>query len=169
VQSIDSLNQLPHDDFAAAIGPLFETAPPLADALYAARPFASFEALIDTAESLAGAMSFDDQVTVLNAHPRIGANPASVSAASYREQGYDTECVRDRAELEGVYARLAQLNAAYETLFGFRFVVFVNKRPRAEILQVLQQRIINTREAELAEGLYAMFQIARDRLHSQVT
>ena len=38
-------------------------------------------------------------------------------------------------------AELARLNQAYEERHGFRFVVFVNRRPKAEILDVLRVRI----------------------------
>ena len=40
-----------------------------------------------------------------------------------------------------VLAELAELNKTYEEKFGFRFVVFVNRRPRAEILPVLRERL----------------------------
>ena len=51
-------------------------------------------------------------------------------------------------------AELAALNRAYEEKFGFRFVVFVNRRPREEILTVLRERIGRTREggASLVEA-----------------
>ena len=45
-----------------------------------------------------------------------------------------------------VLAELARLNREYEERFGFRFVVFVNRRPKAEILEVLRERIERTRE-----------------------
>jgi len=167
VLPIGSLNELSSSDFATALKPLFETAPPLAAALYAGRPFASYEALLDTAEARATALPFEDQVRVLNAHPRIGADPASVSAASYREQGYSSEAMVDATELRRVYARLAELNAAYERKFGFRFVVFVNRRPKEAILEVLEARLRNTPEVELATGLHELFEIARDRLRTQ--
>ena len=161
---VESLNMCGVQDFAEGIRPLFEAAPPLAKALYARRPFASYAQLIDTAESVAMTMSFTDQVAVLGAHPRIGANAATVSAASYREQGYATEQGLNPSEMERVYADLAQLNDVYEQRFGFRFVVFVNGRPKAEILKVLRQRLQRTRDEELATGLLDMFCIARDRL-----
>jgi 2-oxo-4-hydroxy-4-carboxy--5-ureidoimidazoline (OHCU) decarboxylase len=158
LQSIESLNSLPPNEFAEAVHLLFEAAPPLADALYAARPFASFPALIDTAETLAASMPFDDQVRVLFAHPRIGADLDTLSAASYREQG--------NTEPAHVYSELAQLNDAYEQRFGFRFVVFVNRRPKSEIVEVLRTRLANSPEDELRTGLHDMFLIARDRLAS---
>jgi OHCU decarboxylase len=160
---VERLNVCGPQDFAEGIRPLFEVAP-LAEALYARRPFASYEQLIDTAENLALSMPDGDQVAVLAAHPRIGANAATMSAASYAEQGYAAEADLSAAELERVYAELAQLNELYEQRFGFRFVVFVNGRPKAAILQVLRDRLQRSRDEELASGLRDMFCIARDRL-----
>src|SRR2546423_4067886 len=138
---IRALNSLKFDQFAEALRPLFEAAAPLADALYAARPFTSYAELIVTAESLAHGMSFADQVAVLAAHPRIGANPEAVSATSYAEQGYSSESGTHPSELQSVYNHLADLNHAYEQHFGFRFVVFVNRRPKAQIIKVLEARL----------------------------
>ena len=166
MHSIAVLNQLSETEFAEALRPLFETAPQLARRLYAAHPFASFEALIETAERLVFSMPIEEQIAVVNAHPRIGADPASVSAASYREQGYSAEGSLDAVELRRVYARLDELNTSYERRFGFRFVVFVNGRPKRAILEVLEARLRNAREVELATGLHELFEIARDRLRT---
>jgi 2-oxo-4-hydroxy-4-carboxy-5-ureidoimidazoline decarboxylase len=86
------------------------------------------------------------------------------SALSYREQGYAAEAGLDAEQVAQVYRELAELNAAYEARFGFRFVVFVNRRPKAVILEVLRERINNPRAAELQTALEAMVAIARDRL-----
>ena len=72
-----------------------------------------------------------------------------------REQGSDSDPV--------VLSDLAYLNQVYEEKFGFRFVVFVNGRPKAEILEVLRERIANTREDELDTGCRELVAIARDR------
>jgi 2-oxo-4-hydroxy-4-carboxy-5-ureidoimidazoline decarboxylase len=160
---VGELNVLPEAEFARALRPLFETAPPLAAALYAARPFASYAGLLDRAETLAMRMPRAQQIEVVNAHPRIGDNAQAVSELSYREQGYALEAGQDLAQ---VYARLAELNLAYEQRFGFRFVVFVNGRPKAAIVDVLEQRLHGAPEAELGRALTEMLAIARDRLRS---
>jgi len=36
-------------------------------------------------------MPEDEQIELIDAHPRLGAPPASVSALSHREQGYDAK------------------------------------------------------------------------------
>ena len=161
---IAELNQLLEADFANALRPLFEAALPLERALFAARPFTSYAEVIDRAESSAAAMPREDQIRVLSAHPRIGADPATVSESSYREQGYDAEAAIDRAELERIYRRLEALNRAYEERFGFRFVVFVNQRPKSEIVEIVEDRLNHSRDEELRTGLRNMFLIARARL-----
>jgi OHCU decarboxylase len=161
---IATLNTLPQTAFADAVRQLFESAPPLAVALFEARPFVSYPELLERAEMLAKRLAFDDKVQTVNAHPRIGASPATVSALSYREQGYDRESALDRAELARTYAELDRLNAAYEERFGFRFVVFVNGRSKAELVEVLRRRLEGTHQDELETALSEIFQIARDRL-----
>jgi 2-oxo-4-hydroxy-4-carboxy--5-ureidoimidazoline (OHCU) decarboxylase len=94
-----------------------------------------------------------DVVEALNAHPRIGTRALSTSSAA--EQGQED----DPAILE----ELAKLNRAYEEKFGFRFVVFVNRRPRSRILSVLRERYARTREQELATAVEDLVAIAEDR------
>jgi 2-oxo-4-hydroxy-4-carboxy-5-ureidoimidazoline decarboxylase len=150
-------------EFAEALRPLFEAADPLARALYDERPFGSYEDLMERAERSAQRLPPADQVQVLNAHPRIGERPEAVSAFSYREQGYNAEAGLPTEQVRRVYADLADLNHEYEQRFGFRFVVFVNGRPKSAILEVLRLRLGSTRDAELQTGLRDMFLIARDR------
>jgi 2-oxo-4-hydroxy-4-carboxy--5-ureidoimidazoline (OHCU) decarboxylase len=154
MRPIEALNALPTDAFAEALKPLFETASPLANALYAERPFGSYAAVIDRAEAIASSLPEPQQIAVVNAHPRIGESAARMSPISAREQGASSEADDE----------LAHLNAAYEARHGFRFVVFVNRRPRSVIREVLRERLPNPREQELRTALREMFAIARDRL-----
>jgi len=66
-----------------------------------------------------------------------------------------------------VLTELAYLNQVYEEKFGFRFVVFVDGRPKSELLEILQQRLERTREEELQTGLRELVAIARDRWQNQ--
>jgi 2-oxo-4-hydroxy-4-carboxy--5-ureidoimidazoline (OHCU) decarboxylase len=98
-------------------------------------------------------LSEEDKLAALNAHPAIGAK--NLSARSATEQGGDADPV--------VLTELAYLNQVYEEKFGFRFVVFVNRRPKAEILEVLRQRLERTREEELDTAVGELVAIAEDR------
>jgi 2-oxo-4-hydroxy-4-carboxy--5-ureidoimidazoline (OHCU) decarboxylase len=91
---------------------------------------------------------------VLDAHPAIGQRKG-LSARSAAEQGTDDD--------PHVLAELARLNAEYEARHGFRFVVFVNRRPKAVILGVLRSRIDNPTGEELETALHELVAIAIDR------
>jgi 2-oxo-4-hydroxy-4-carboxy--5-ureidoimidazoline (OHCU) decarboxylase len=62
-----------------------------------------------------------------------------------------------------VLSELARLNAEYEVRHGFRFVVFVNRRPKSDILELLRVRIHNPTDAELETALGELVAIAEDR------
>ena len=94
-----------------------------------------------------------EKLEALNAHPAIGAK--NLSPRSAAEQGGDADPV--------VLTELAYLNQVYEEKFGFRFVVFVNRRPKTEILNVLRERLERTREEELDTALEELVAIAEDR------
>jgi 2-oxo-4-hydroxy-4-carboxy--5-ureidoimidazoline (OHCU) decarboxylase len=96
----------------------------------------------------------EEQIEALGTHPRIGQR-VNISEVAAKEQGSDEDPV--------LLAALVKLNRSYEQKFGFRFVVFVDGRPRAEVLSVLRQRLQNSREEELAAGLDDLVAIALDR------
>jgi 2-oxo-4-hydroxy-4-carboxy--5-ureidoimidazoline (OHCU) decarboxylase len=136
---------------AATLEELFEASSPLARRLAGEGPYSSQRALIDRARALVETLTEEEKVATLNAHPRIGEDPGRMSARSRAEQG------------AGVAPELARLNADYEARFGFRFVVFVNRRPKSEIVEVLRQRLSRTRAEEMEAGLRAIVDIAEDR------
>jgi len=96
----------------------------------------------------------DEKLEALNAHPAIGQR-AGLSARSAAEQGTDAD--------PAVIEELARLNREYEARFGFRFVVFVDRRPKAEILEVLRERMQRTRQEELDTAVEELCAIAEDR------
>ncbi len=98
-------------------------------------------------------LSDEEKIEALNAHPAIGAG--ALSATSALEQGAEDE--------PPVLEELRRLNRAYEDRFGFRFVVFVNRRPKREIVPILRERLGRTREEELDTALEELVAIAEDR------
>jgi 2-oxo-4-hydroxy-4-carboxy--5-ureidoimidazoline (OHCU) decarboxylase len=105
------------------------------------------------ARTLVHELSPEEKREVLDAHPAIGAKSLSVRSAA--EQGADAD--------PEVLDELARLNAEYEARHGFRFVVFVNRRPKAEILDVLRARIGRPTDEELETALGELVAIAEDR------
>ena len=110
---------------------------------------AELEDPLGRAREIAATLSDEEKREVLDAHPAIGAR--KLSARSAAEQGTD-----EAPELE-------ELNSAYEEKFGFRFVVFVNRRPKSELVPVLRERLARSREEELSTALDQLVAIAEDR------
>jgi OHCU decarboxylase len=98
------------------------------------------------AEDIALSLDEREQAAALAAHPRIGE-------PSPEQHGGEPAIVTE----------LAYLNQVYEEKFGFRFVVFVAGRPRAELLPVLRERLERSREEELETGIRELVAIAKDR------
>ena len=117
---------------------------------------AQLEDPLGRAREIAATLSDDEKKEVLDAHPAIGATKEGLSVRSAAEQGSDDTDPSILGELE-------QLNNRYEEKFGFRFVVFVDRRSRAELVPVLRQRLGRTREEELATGVSELIAIAKDR------
>jgi 2-oxo-4-hydroxy-4-carboxy--5-ureidoimidazoline (OHCU) decarboxylase len=108
---------------------------------------------LGSAPEVIAELSEADKLEALNAHPAIGAR--NLSARSAAEQGDDAD--------PAILTELSYLNQIYEEKFGFRFVVFVNRRPKAEILEVLRKRLARTREEELDTAVEELVAIAEDR------
>ena len=119
--SIDDLDVIAPGAFAAAVAPLFEGARGFLGRLAMARPFGTPDAMFDTARAIAHAMPLDEQIELIDAHPRLGAPPADVSALSFAEQGYgdeatapETAATATEAARRDLAEELDRLNAAYE-------------------------------------------------------
>jgi 2-oxo-4-hydroxy-4-carboxy--5-ureidoimidazoline (OHCU) decarboxylase len=108
--------------------------------------------LADAHEVIHG-LSEEEKLEALNAHPAIGAKTLSWRSAA--EQG-----ANDDPETE---AELERLNREYEDRFGFRFVVFVNRRPKSELVPVLRERLTRSRDEELDTAVKELVAIAEDR------
>jgi 2-oxo-4-hydroxy-4-carboxy--5-ureidoimidazoline (OHCU) decarboxylase len=138
---------------------LFENAGPLLARLRAEEPFPSGAAMLARAREILPSLSEAEQIAVINAHPRIGERPDRLSPASLNEQRF----ARDLPSGE-VLRRLAVLNDEYEQKFGFRFVVFVNRRSAAAIVPLLEARLRGTPDEERRTALREIVAIAEDRL-----
>jgi 2-oxo-4-hydroxy-4-carboxy--5-ureidoimidazoline (OHCU) decarboxylase len=129
-----------------------EGSTPLAEKVRAGGPYRSTADLVARMRAVLPTLTEAERVATLNAHPRIGEDVSRLSSRSLEEQGADQ------------LPELARLNADYERRFGFRFVVFVNRRPQAAIVEVLRGRLRRSRADEMEEGLQAIVDIAADRL-----
>jgi 2-oxo-4-hydroxy-4-carboxy-5-ureidoimidazoline decarboxylase len=103
------------------------------------------------------------QLALIRAHPELAGKAAGrgeLTADSTSEQSGAglTQCTPDE------FARLAELNAAYNENFGFPFILAVRGRDRAAILSEFARRVVRDRDAEFKEALTQIARIARLRL-----
>jgi len=152
----------------ATLEQLFEGAPRFLDRLERAGPFPSDDVLFHLARDIAHAMPEPEQIELIDAHPRLGAPPGTVSQMSYVEQGYDRGTGTPADPEVDVAIELERLNDAYEERHGFRYCVFVAGRSREALLPEMAAAIDADRTSELHRALDAVVDIAIDR-HGKLT
>ncbi len=141
------MRELPRQLSAEELAELFEGRTRFVERL------AALDRPLDQARRVARELPDEEKREVLDAHPAIGA--MKLSARTAAEQGDDAD--------PAVLAELERLNREYEARHGFRFVVFVDRRPKAEILEALRARIGNPTDEELETALGELVSIAEDR------
>jgi 2-oxo-4-hydroxy-4-carboxy--5-ureidoimidazoline (OHCU) decarboxylase len=141
------MHDLPRQLTAAELAALFEGHTRLVERL------AEHDDPLGAAPDVIRDLTEAEKLEALNAHPAIGAGNLSERSAAEQGAGGDPVTLTE----------LAYLNQVYEEKFGFRFVVFVNRRSKGEILEVLRQRLERTREEELDTALAELVAIAEDR------
>lgn len=122
----------------------------------AARPFTSPEALSDAADAVWLSMAKADWLDAFAAHPEIGGSTPAGWAA--HEQSGVLSAGGD------VRDRLAQLNRAYHARFGYIFIVCATGKTADEMLAMLERRISNDTDAELAIAAEEQRKITQLRL-----
>lgn len=105
------------------------------------------------------AASDDERLALIRAHPEL-AEKAQLTDASAAEQA---SAGLDRLSPDE-FARFHALNAAYRERFGFPFIICVRLTDKAGILAAMEQRLGNTREAEIDIAIAEIGRITRLRL-----
>ena len=135
-------------------------------AVTAGRPYAAVDDLLAAARQHAGTWTDAEVAAALADHPRVGERPTgdgASAAMSGREQaGVDSS----DAELQ---RRLADGNRRYEERFGHIYLVRAAGRTGAELLLLLEQRLDNDPDTELAVTRSQLAEIAVLRLEGLVT
>lgn len=145
MDEVAAFNALPADRLAGDLRACC-AAPAWGARIAAGRPYPDRDAIMAAAEAAACALSWDEVLTGLSAHPRIGERAAGDSAEaawSRREQSAAAGSADDATR-----AALVAANQAYEERFGHVFLIFASGRSQAEILAAARQRLGNDEAAE---------------------
>ena len=166
--TLDQLNAATPGDALALLDGTYEHSPWIAERALSARPFRSLAHLKHALVQAVAAASADEKLGLIRAHPEL-AGKAMVSktltAESTHEQGKAglTDCTPEE------FAKIQQLNADYNTKFGFPFILAV-RGPRGtglskrEIIDTFERRLHHHPDFELGEALRNIHRIAEIRL-----
>ncbi len=133
-------------------------------AMLQSRPFPSRETLHELAQQNWSKLTQDDILEAFSHHPQIG-DVASLKKKfsntahwAGKEQGGTAEASDD------VLQQLKQANAQYLDKFGYIFIVCATGKSASEMLQILQSRLKNDKQAELKIAAQEQIKITQLRL-----
>jgi 2-oxo-4-hydroxy-4-carboxy-5-ureidoimidazoline decarboxylase len=121
------------------------------------RPYPAPDALSAAASAAFAALSWDDIVESMNAHPRIGDRPASAGWSAAEQSGA-------AAASDQVRQGLAEGNLAYENRFGHVFLICASGLSGQEMLDQLRARLVNDPDAERTVVRRELLKITQLRL-----
>jgi 2-oxo-4-hydroxy-4-carboxy-5-ureidoimidazoline decarboxylase len=165
--TLAELNALERSAFVAALGGIFEHSPWVADSAFAARPFASVDALHRAMLAVVRDAGDARQLALLRAHPEL-AGKAAVRGELTADSTSEQSGAGLGACTPGEFAQLQALNARYNGKFGFPFILAVKGCDRAGIIAEFARRVEQDRAVEFAECLRQVARITRHRLDALV-
>jgi len=169
--TLAQLNAAAPAEFADALDGVYEHSPWIAQAAALERPFATLAQFKHALVTVLRDAGREAQVTLIRAHPELAGKAMvgkTLTAESTNEQGKAglTDCTP--AEFD----HIQQLNAAYNTKFGWPFTLAV-RGPRGaglhrhEIIRTFERRVGNHPDFELAECIRNIHRIAEIRLNDK--
>lgn len=161
--SLQEVNRMARDPFVAALGGSFEHSPWVAEAAWAARPFASVQTLHAAMLQVVRSAPRERRIAFLCAHPELAGKEAeagTMTGDSTAEQSSAGLNALSRAEVD----QIKQLNGRYRERHGFPFIIAVRRYDKAAIFAELRRRTEASTETELEEALAQIGTITRLRI-----
>ncbi|ROO89684.1 2-oxo-4-hydroxy-4-carboxy-5-ureidoimidazoline decarboxylase [Actinocorallia herbida] len=140
--------------------------PRWARAVAEGRPYPDVAAFTEAAVGVLDGLSWDEVLTALAAHPRIGDRAEGTSKeAAWSRQEQSAAAHPD----ESAKSSLIAANVAYEERFGHVFLICATGRTAGEVLQAALHRLGNDPETERRVVRRELAAIVRLRLEKLVT
>jgi beta-ureidopropionase / N-carbamoyl-L-amino-acid hydrolase len=169
--TLEQLNGASPEQAAHFLDGVYEHSPWIAQAALSQRPFRSLAHLKHAMASVVAQAGEDAQLALIRAHPELAGKAMvskSLTAESTSEQGRAglADCTPEE------FAKIQQLNAGYNTKFGFPFILAV-RGPRGtgltrrDIIETFERRLSNPADFERAEALRNIHRIAELRLNDK--
>lgn len=161
--SLDEINALDQGGFVAALGPVFENSPWVAEQAWNSRPFAD---LSELHRAMFTVIENADRAVVLeflNAHPALAGKEAQAGEMTTESVGEQASAGLDALSPEE-FQRITALNEAYFARHGFPFVIAVRGHTKESIFTEFERRAGADSESELQTALGQIAIISRGRL-----
>ncbi|GAB5547937.1 MAG: 2-oxo-4-hydroxy-4-carboxy-5-ureidoimidazoline decarboxylase [Sandaracinaceae bacterium] len=124
------------------------------------------DALLDKAREVWATMERDDVLEAFTHHPRIGADLAKLREKFAATEAWSAgEQSGATSADESTLRALRDGNLAYEARFGHIFIVCATGKSAAEMLSLLEARMDNDPDEELAVAAAEQMKITELRLH----
>jgi len=166
--SAAALSALERDAFVAALDGIFEHSPWVAEAAWAARPFADRDALLAALIAAMRSAPQSQQLALIRAHPELAGRAAVRGELTAESRGEQAGAGLDACSPEE-FERLQWLNARYVAKFGFPFILAVRGYDRAGIIERFAERLAQRPDAEFNEALTQIERIAALRIADRVS
>jgi N-carbamoyl-L-amino-acid hydrolase len=169
--TIQTLNNATLAEATHMLDGVYEHSPWIGEQALSQRPFRSLAHLKYSLVQVLEAAGQDAQKGLIRAHPELAGKAMqsqTLTAESTNEQSKAglTQCTPEEL------AKIAELNAAYQSKFGFPFILAVRGArgtglPKSVILQTFERRLHNHPQFELQECLRQIHRIAEIRLNDK--
>ena len=169
--TLEQINSASAAEFALLLDGSYEHSPWVAEGAVAQRPFTSMAALKHALASSVRSSGREAQLKLMRAHPELAGKTMvsqSLTAESTNEQGKAGlgDCTAEE------FAHIQTLNAAYNTKFGWPFILAVrgprgSGLSRREIIAIFERRLAGQADFEFAESLRCIHRIAELRLNDK--
>lgn len=161
--SLAELGGLDERRFVAALGPLFEHSPWVAEGAWRRRPFGSVDDLHAALEAAMREASRERQLELIRAHPELAGRKADERALTPESSHEQASAGLDRLTADELDV-LRRVNRSYRERFGFPLIVCVREHTKDSIIAWGAARLQHSREQEIDIALGEITKIAQLRL-----
>ncbi len=165
--TLEALRKASAQEFAAALGDIFEHSPWVAERVAAKRPFANVRALLDAMTAAVNHATLEEKTALLRAHPDLAGKAARAGVLTKDSSAEQGSAGLDRlSEVE--YEAFQRLNTDYRQKHEIPFILCVRRHTKGSILKQFERRIDNAPEREFETALMEVFRIAALRLDQKI-
>ena len=166
--TLDQLNAFGTDEFIAALGGIFEHSPWVPEGVAHMRPFADVDQLHAAMAGVVDRAGQVAQLGLIRIHPDLAGKAARQGSLTSHSTSEQKGAGLDRLT-EQEFKEFHALNNAYQSRFGFPFILAVRGHDKHSIMAVFRQRLGNNAGEEVLEALQQIGQIARFRLDDLIS